>query len=185
VSVNYGDVPEWLGSVVTGGALIAALYQIRGERTARKRLEQSSAAAARIEQARKISAWFTGFQDKDGSLFRFANRSEEPIYEVVVWFVFVESGGAGPRRGEDWGDRKYEYSRVYVSVPPGLYQVSMPSGWGGMNRHPAAEIGFTDAAGVYWIRRSDGSLEDVDQSMLDHYGLGRPIGFRALEPVRE
>jgi hypothetical protein len=76
-----------------------------------------------------------------------------------------------------------------VSVlPPGRWRV-----W--INRHDwsyfmqaraAAEIAFTDRAGVHWIRRTNGELAELPVGPLAYFqehGLTAPYEFKTPEPL--
>jgi hypothetical protein len=106
------------------------------------------------------------------------NRSDEPVYEVVVTMVFVQ--GAGWNLGEDYTGSGLR--RVLAVLPPGRWRVEVESGWAGMSRRPGVEVAFSDRSGVCWIRRSNGMLEEIDQLPIDHYGLPRPQGLEIPEP---
>ena len=123
----------------------------------------------RRQQAERISGW-PGQDSPPNTPLILLNRSNEPVYEVVATLVLIQ--GAGAHRGEDYIPPGYR--RVIAILPPGRWRVNVDSGWAGMSRRPGVEIAFTDRAGITWIRRSTGMLEEVKMPAIDHYGLDRP-----------
>jgi hypothetical protein len=152
------------------GAFVGLIVQLGIQQRQRR-------ADLRIAQAALVSGWVNA----DGATVTLANNSSEPIYEVVATFVLVQ--GAGPRRGEDLSgesDRRY----VHFLLPPGRYGEKAPEGWRGMFAQPGIEVAFTDRKGISWIRRADGTLEEVSRRAFDHFNLTRPIS-NLLPPVPE
>lgn len=78
-----------------------------------------------------------------------------------------------------------EFQAVVASLPPGKWIVEVSPGWGGMSAYPTPEIGFTDHRGTAWIRRGNGKLEEIDESAIEHFGIGRPFGQTDLKPPGE
>jgi hypothetical protein len=78
--------------------------------------------------------------------------------------VFIQ--GAGPRRGEDGVNSSYR--RTLSILPPGRWRVEVPGGWAGMSRRPGVEVAFTDRAGIHWIRRATGALDEIQKAPIDH-----------------
>ena len=167
----YGDLATWLGSIGVVGTLYLALVQIRAEQRHRRADQHAAQQRERHQQAERISGW-PGKESTDITPLILLNRSDEPVYEVVATLVFVQGGGA--RRGEDYGSSNYRRASVMSVLPPGRWRVDVGGGWHGMNRRPGVEVAFTDRAGITWIRRATGALEEVEMSPIDHYGLGRP-----------
>jgi hypothetical protein len=180
---NLGDVPTWAIAVGTVGTLAAALWQIGRERAARRHDEEQAVAAARRDQAQRISAWFAG-DDANGSKLSILNASYEPVYQAVVTLVFIQ--GAGPQRGEDYSARGMsDHRRAMLSViPPGRWTASVEGGWHGMFARPGAEIAFTDRAGIHWVRRGNGNVEELPMNAIDHFGIGRPVSWTIPEGER-
>jgi hypothetical protein len=162
---ELGDLATWFGSVGVVGALAAALYQIRTERIRRHDDEEHERQQLRRQQAERISGWPVDSRPgrHDTSLI-LLNRSDEPVYEAVVTFVFIQ--GAGPRRGEDGVNSSYR--RTLSILPPGRWRVEVPGGWAGMSRRPGVEVAFTDRAGIHWIRRATGALDEIQKAPIDH-----------------
>jgi hypothetical protein len=167
----YGDLATWVGSIGVVGTLYLALVQIRAEQRHRRADQHAAQERERRRQAERISGW-PGIDEVETTTLIILNRSDEPVYEVVVTLVFVQGGGV--RRGEDYGPRNYQSVSVISVLPPGRWRVDVRGGWHGMMRRPGVEVAFIDRAGITWIRRATGTLEEVMLSPIDHYGLGRP-----------
>jgi hypothetical protein len=186
ICMKFGDFPSWVAAVGTVGALVAALWQIRTERHARKRLEEEVRSQARRAQAVGISAWIpatTGWRAEVESesptyVAALFNHSEEPVYMAIASLVSIQ--GAGPSASR--GDGRYENRAFLDTIPPGRYVAilgpydSWPSGRAGV------DLAFTDAAGVHWLRRANGALEEIDEPAYDYYGLGLPLGWSSPYP---
>ena len=141
------------------------------ERDDRLRAEALKEAEGRErrQQAERISGW-PGQGSLPTTPLILLNRSDEPVYEVVATLVLIQGGAA--RRGEDYIPSGYR--RVISILPPGRWRVNVDGGWAGMSRRPGVEVAFTDRAGITWIRRATGMLEEVKMPAIDHYGLDRP-----------
>jgi hypothetical protein len=72
VSVDWGSVPAWVGSVLTGVSLLIAATAYRRSVNEKTR-----------EQAGEVSAWFDSTAD-NGSAICIRNGSGAAIYEVVA-----------------------------------------------------------------------------------------------------
>ncbi len=174
--LQLGDLATWVSSIVVVGTLVVALYQIRTERVRRHEDEQRAFQMSRRKQAERISAWPAQSPDDTHTQLTLLNRSDEPVYEVVIMLVMIQ--GAGPRRGEDVVDSSYR--ETLSTLPPGRWRAELRAGkarWAGMSRRPGVEIAFTDRSGVHWIRRSTGALEEIGRPAIDHYGMSRPQPF--------
>ncbi len=164
-------------AVGTVGTLVVALRQLATERRARHTGEARRAALEHRRYADAVSAWYGGNAGKV-SMLELANRSDQPVYEVVVSLAFVQGGA--PRTTEDWakaGDHQFPYTRCLVVLPPGRFRVEVPAGWGGMMARPGAEIAFTDVQGNSWIRRTNGVVEELGQNAIDAFGISRPVDY--------
>jgi hypothetical protein len=204
MGVQLGDVASWLGATAVAGTLVAALYQIRTERLRRHAQELDLAQKERRRQAELISGWLSEDPSPpQPTVLALLNRSDAPVYEAVVTMVFIQGSGhqkaailvQGSQRRrvqiheltEHVQGRGEEpvppgYRRTLIAVPPGLWRVEVPPGWHGMSRRPGVEIAFTDRAGVHWIRRANGHLQEINKPGVDYYGLARPLAciFRDL-----
>lgn len=169
MNINLGDLPAWLATIGTIGALVAALYQISNERKRRIAQEASDRIERRLTQARLIAAWSGGRYPFGtyGQSIEMINSSTEPIYEIIAAIVFIDDR-LGASAMESVFDDPYLLSSVALLniLPPGRWRVGVNIGGphGNSDRPPfGAELAFTDRAGVHWIRRADGNLEELPQ----------------------
>lgn len=139
------------------------------------------------------------------------NSSAEPIYEVVAGIVFIQ--GAAPRtleailelrqqRRQQTADlagkdvdvsteqRAFQGDPVTTTgiVPPGTWRVWVRGkGWTSISAgRGGVDVAFVDRAGVSWVRRAMGPLEELPMRPLEHFGqhgLHGPHEFQAPEPT--
>jgi hypothetical protein len=154
----------WLTSV-----LIAARY-VRNDRRMRRDAERRA-------QAEHVSGWPE--PSADPQPVALLNHSDEPVYEAVATFVFID--GSGPTRGEEVTP-ELAARRVRVGViPPGRWRVCVDGEWNGMYPRLGLEVAFTDRAGTHWVRRADGRLEQLPRAAFDHFDLARPLDLTPPE----
>jgi hypothetical protein len=154
-----------VGSVAS---VLLALVQIGQDR--RRRTDE-----ARLSQARRIAAW-PGEETDGRQEVILLNRSDEPVYEAVVSFVFIQ--GAAWRAGEEIPPDRASSSQVTTGlIPPGRSRVWLPGDWHGINLRPGVEIAFTDRAGIHWVRRANGDLDELLDRPFDHYNVARPMNL--------
>ena len=165
--MSWVDVTSAVGTAAA--AVVALGLGLRGEWRA-MRAEQTQRVQNKREQAERVSGWPQN--DVDGKTpIALMNSSLEPVYEVVVALVFVQ--GLKPWHLEDINDDGM-HRRVLSVLPPGKWHVDVPSGWTVMHRRPGVEIAFSDRAGLHWIRRSNGAIEQISVRPIDYLKLGRP-----------
>lgn len=139
------------------------------------------------------------------------NSSAEPIYEVVVGIVFIQ--GAAPRTLEgilDLHHQRHEQTAELTRkgadvatgqnafrgdpattsgiVPPGTWRLWVSGkGWTSiMAGRGGVDIAFVDRAGVSWVRRAMGPLDELPTRPLEHFGqhgLHGPHEFQVPERV--
>lgn len=139
------------------------------------------------------------------------NSSSEPIYEVVVGIVFIQ--GSAPRnlegvldlrqqfrrelaelaeKGEDVSSSQRAWQRDPVTtagiVPPGTWRLWIRGRtWTGITAgRGGVDVAFVDRAGVSWVRRAMGALEELTNKPLDHFaehGVHGPHEFQTPEPM--
>jgi hypothetical protein len=172
-------VPEYwwvavLGLIAVAGwatSVFIAMRHVRNER-------RTPAPIDRRAQAEMVSVW--PGPKADPQPVALLNGSDEPVYEAVATFVFID--GSGPMRGED-ASMELAERRVRVGViPPGRWRVCVDGGWNGMYSRLGVEVAFTDGAGVHWVRRADGRLERLPRRAFDYFGLSRPVELTPPEP---
>lgn len=145
-SVEWGTFPEWLSAVGTVGALILAFVLLNREMVAGRQAAQDR----RREQAAQVSGHFdVEGTTATGILARavITNSSPSPIYSTAFRVPHTD------RPPDEW-----EHYVVGVLSPGQEYKLGMeiPSMVGGAG----PEISFRDSAGVHWIRRADGTLDE-------------------------
>ena len=117
--VGVGSVATFLAFVVAFGAIIIDRRRRRDDE--------------RRNQARHVCAWPSGGRDAtDGRMFARAillNASDEPVFRVVAWLVAFQ--GAAWATGEQaMAQGAEEYAAAVSILPPGQYQVDLPTeGW--------------------------------------------------------
>jgi hypothetical protein len=177
VTIELGNLADWAAAIGTVGALWAVLRQMRRDRLRHEGLESKDREHTQRRYAERVSAWPGEDDGAKGRLF-ILNRSEEPVYQMLVTLVHVQ--GAAPRKGEDFRDPEdaRNYRAMLSVLPPGEWSVEIEGAWGILSGRPGVEIGFTDSAGTHWVRRASGQLEELPQSAFDYFGLHRPLDLR-------
>jgi len=173
LGLDWGNVPAWVGSVLTGVALLVAAN------TYRKSVRDSERA-----QATKVTVW-TGLTDEKET-FSVKNGSDASIYSVAVYY----RGGAKSARGDMpyYAVRK-ESSGLkglgrWASIGPGEERSA------DLERNAISDpaipwISFRDANGVDWIRDyrarlSRHSYKWVQSISEAHYTGKESIRFRGF-----
>ena len=143
MKLDWGNVPAWVGSILTGSSiLIASLTYRRSVRDKREeRLNQER------EQASKVSAWI------DQSQWRvFLQNANDAAVKARVYFEDPS---------QDWIAAYDEKSLG----PDERFMAIMPTGpspqWNSRPSAPALLI--VDAAGAIWLRHSSGKLDRLNQ----------------------
>jgi hypothetical protein len=185
VSTHWGVV---LGDIASAGAAGGTVWAVRVALKSSQEAKKERLRREHREQAERISAWHSGTRrvDPQSLADRSANHTEitllnsslEPVYDVVVFLVFIQ--GSGPRRGEDWmkiDQGITRYCQVFGTLPPGSWTTTVPEGWAVMAGRVSAEVAFTDRRGADWVRRSNGSIEELTKSAIEHYGITRPVNY--------
>lgn len=177
-------IGTWVAAIGTVGTLIALILQRRSDK-------RQARTETRLEQARRISALVgpeEGTQSSGRTPFFLLNRSEEPVYNLVATIVMVQ--GAAPHRGEDWAKEQVRpVPQTTISVlPPGKWRIWINGGrWAGtMALRASAEVAFTDRAGVHWIRRGTGELEELSKAPFEYFkefGLYGPYDLVTPESI--
>jgi len=174
-------VPEYwwvagLAVVAAAGWVMAVSIALRQVRIERRR--HTDTGAERRAQAERVSVW--PGPSADPQPVALLNCSDDPVYEAVATFVFID--GSGPMRGEEVTP-ELAGRRVRIGViPPGRWRVCVEGGWNGMYPRLGVEVAFTDRAGVHWVRRASGRLEQLPRGAFDHFELPRPLDLVPPEP---
>ena len=163
-----------LGLIAAAGWVTSVFIAVRHARNERRR----PTPVDRRAQAERVSVW--PGRNADPQPVALLNGSDEPVYEAVATFVFID--GSGPMRGED-ASAELAARRIRVGViPPGRWQVCINGGWNGMYSRLGVEVAFTDGAGAHWVRRADGRLEQLPRRAFDYFELSRPVDLTPPEP---
>jgi hypothetical protein len=172
-------VPEYwwvpgLAFIAAAGWLTSVFIAVRRDRKEQHIVTEPQCRA----QAERVSAW--PGPSADPQPVALLNHSDEPVYEAVATFVFID--GSGPTRGEEVTP-ELAARRVEVGViPPGRWRVCVDGEWNGMYARLGLEVAFTDRAGAHWVRRADGRLEQIPRGAFDYFALSRPLDLTPPEP---
>jgi hypothetical protein len=200
--IDWTAVGTCVGATFTGAAAVGTvgtlIYAVRSTNQARKdtdALQRRVADEERRAQARRVSAWLD--EAIGTGVVRLANLSDEPVYTVVVYMVYMD--GEKPGSGEETEFGLREMLRSLKEMAPGLAEAAatppakqlraviqtLPHGthWVALQvqqDYPGLEVAFTDAAGRHWVRRVTGELIERDTNALDHYGIPTPVDYTQL-----
>ncbi|GBE22664.1 MAG TPA: hypothetical protein ENH00_13925 [Actinobacteria bacterium] len=148
-SIEWGNVPDWFAAIGTVGTLLVALLLLGNEMRDRRR----AAEIADQKPADGVFVWVTPRTDAGGWQTFVHNRSDEPVYDAVVYFTPLTEAPM-PTVEAVWG-----------TIPPG--ETTPGDRYGDRPTDifgiPAVEIEFTDGRGRHWHRDSEGQLQQVDQ----------------------
>lgn len=192
--VDFGDLPTWIASIGTVGALFLALRQIQTERQRRLDQEQKERDERHRYEAQLISAAIIpALQAPDSDHppsvdICVINNSNTPVYRLVVGIVYIESG-TGPatleqtlHRGQKTG-QSAPVSKAGIA-PSGNSRIRIgETGSDISTGQTGAEVAFTNSEG-HWIRRATGELEELHREPFEYfkeYGLGEAYRLRAPE----
>ena len=168
---------------VAGLALIAVAGSVASVLIALRHVRDDRGTPARDEcraQAERVSVW--PGPSADPQPVALLNRSDEPVYEAVATFVFID--GSGPTRGEEVSP-ELAARRISLGVlPPGRWRVCVDGGWNGMYSRLGVEVAFTDGGGAHWVRRADGRLEQLPRRAFEYFNLSRPLALASPEPEK-
>ena len=124
------------------------------------------------EQAKCVAAWIEDdFIENEHGLFsmiRISNKSDLPIYDVVISRDLVTETVSEMGKGD-------ENCTYFQSVAPGNYKAMIKSNGHGMSHRFDASISFRDANGKYWYRDATGHLRKIKESAIDQRELTRPV----------
>lgn len=163
-----------LALIATAGWVTSLFIAVRHARSERRK----PAPIDRRAQAERVAVW--PGRNADPQPVALLNGSDEPVYEAVATFVFID--GSGPMRGED-ASPELAARRIRVGViPPGRWQVCINGGWNGMYSRLGVEVAFTDGAGAHWVRRADGRLEQLPRRAFDYFEQSHPLDLTPPEP---
>lgn len=164
MSNMWNEIPSWLSAFssacAVGFTAVAAvigrrMYKVESERDrVNAEARHAQEAFARKAQAALVSGWWG--QSEDGRWGAFArNASQAPVYQVFLTAL-------GP---DDHSDGTKAYS---LMLPPSEHPIFFPVDDDFADQHEPArrvKIGFTDAAGVRWLRDQYGLLTELQPNL--------------------
>lgn len=200
----WGDIATWIVGFATVATLAFAVIQWRSLREESIAEQAAKTQEERLAQARRVSAWFDGSKPSSVGSVRVSNTSDEPVYCVVVYVVYMD-GGERPGSGEEEERNLSETLRsldnleklgymapgtaesaatppakqvrsVLQTLPPGTYKLPLYI----QRDNPGVEISFTDGAGRHWVRRAGGELTERAVNALAHYEIATPVDYSLL-----
>lgn len=170
---------EWTEPVCAVATLILSIVVFFLNKKVDAESKRNRAREEELRQPSGISAWLEGLSI--GSSVQNAtinNATNSPIYNIVVSAVVTKGYGC------DKGEMRQgvgDYREIFALVPPGRHSFSLSLvGFWGMSAYPVLEISFTCTDGKSWIRRGNGTLEQIDTDPFTHYGIERPCRFGIL-----
>lgn len=155
MTVAWGNVPEWVGALLTGGGVLVAAYQLRLGRVAQERARaeaRESEQQRRLAEARSVGIkviW--GKTDTEAGTtpitVRASNGAPYPLSGVVIEIVT---------------DNPYPREQIVGTLLPGeqvqeTYEVPRAEVVFG-ELTGGADLLFTDAYGTHWRRSPHGEL---------------------------
>ncbi len=208
VGVWFTGLATLLGAIGTVTAVFVALRQAKQARevamksqAASDQLRREAQEEKRVDQARRVFAWLildprTGYAQGIG----IGNSSTEPVYAVVVHYVYMDGHEPGSGEETEWRTAQEvrqmqlgppvmrqaieqaavppirQFRAVIQTLPPGNFWVAKPQ----QMDNPGLEIAFTDGAGLHWVRRVTGALEERDANAVDFHGIAAPVVYDLL-----
>ena len=171
------DCAAWAAALGTVFATLLTALNLRREAQWRREDERQRSDKEKREQAARITAWILTDQEScktKEDIIRISNQSFSPVYRCVATFVINEQDGR---------HFQADYRRIVTALPPGEWQFAAPKGWRGMCARPGAEIAFTDAHGVHWIRNAVGQLQESPVDAIKHYEIELPYSSDRPTPA--
>lgn len=165
---NWGDVPSWVGALLTGTSLLIAALAYRGHVKEGER-----------QQAGKVGAWVQLTEDgttSPGRQLRVSNNSDGPISDLTV-----RVGGKEYRFNE-----VLPHSIVPSDLPPRPPSANVKETTVGVKMWFVAvegtireetvseepiELEFRDSVGRFWLRNSNGRLKRLYGRTIRHVSL--------------
>jgi hypothetical protein len=178
LGLDWGDVPTWIGSVLTGaGALIAAITYRRSVLENEKK--QASRIAAYMDVIPPIPAdyvdpglrfnWVTNHK----RILKIYNRSDASVYDVTLYGTFNKSPldgvpkdkvivieqAAGSSTTMDATWPRTSYVGPIGLTKPLPFGITVYQTQANIPDEPAPDIKFRDAVGRWWRISSSGDLK--------------------------
>jgi hypothetical protein len=188
----WGDIATWVSAIaalfsvtltclngpVTCCASIAAwiagiglFVQIRNEQNERKKSEDEKKVKEKRNQAEQVVIWASG-KDSNGNINEIVidNQSSQPIYNLVVVITIMELNNGKAENNE----KNNKVQEIIDITPPGYWYISIHGLNGGDLKPIEIEAAFQDMKGVYWLRKTNGALLEINTSPKQHYNIHGP-----------
>lgn len=168
-----------IGSIATALTLIFLVVQTNQAQKEKRQIEK-------ISQAKMVSAWLdikhqevgTGKFKTSREIIMISNRSDLPIFNVVLSIVDGRNSDA------DGITTPKEFQKCIHVIPPGNWFIAAPIGYNGMGFVGAIEIGFEDSSNRSWIRRGNGSLEEIRSEIMKRYKVDLPPSYDIVQRIQ-
>jgi hypothetical protein len=132
------------------------------------------------EQAEQVTAWriyveksFYESEDEQFDELKISNQSKLMIYDLIAQVVAV--GGTDHMKtplDEPDLEQRHAFGAFVGNVPPGEKTSRIRNRGVSHGSRYAIEIAFRDASGRNWVRRGNGTLEEIKKSPVDFYEYG-------------
>ena len=197
-AVDWGNLATWVAGIATVLTLWFGIYQWATLRRDALNERSLKLQYEKIAQARRIFAWLL-LDPRSGHArgIGIGNSSAEPVYAVVVHYVYMDGHHPGSGEETEWRIRQtmhegppeirkaiqeaavppiQQFRAVVQTLPPGNYWVVKPQ----QMDNPGLEIAFTDGAGLHWVRRVTGELAERDTGAVDFHNIEPPVKYDLL-----
>jgi hypothetical protein len=176
------EATDWITALGTVGSAFGTVGVVWVSLWLARTQGRQTEEQVKRRQAELVTAWFVpyeGEQDDPHSIHvavRVRNASDQLIYDLIAEVVTVQ-GAARRTAVGDSEENNRDLGALMGNVPPGETTTRINSGGSGMFIRHAIELAFRDAAGRYWLRHGDGTLEEVNKHPLDLYDISRPSSW--------
>jgi tetratricopeptide (TPR) repeat protein len=162
LGLDWGDVPTWIGSVVTSGSVLVAALAYRRSVSDKER-----------DQASQIGAWVALITEsgKERRVVRVNNISKGAVFEVIIRFPHspdlkvseIIAGGFVTLEFPENYPRVTQAQKITVSTSVSLPFVNFEASRTEETvlGEESPEIQFRDAVGRWWRRDSNGRLSKI------------------------
>jgi hypothetical protein len=156
--VDWGNVPAWVSSILTGSSLLIAAFSYRRSVLDKER-----------DQASKVAAWIS-IADADDSkkrVLRISNSSDASVYAITAKLhqgpeIYVEELPAKSTSTADLpGPQVSSTETRRTTLGVSLFAASFETAWNTelLPQEPSPELQFRDAVGRWWQRMPNGQLK--------------------------
>lgn len=162
--MDWGNVPAWVGSSLSGMALLVTAISLRNERLRTATDRRAREDAERRQQATLVTTWTDRMGVPNEEEQDYFAQTDGGLPEAIGWTVTIRinNGSQAPVTELLWsvssGVRGTAVGHVDVLPPEHLLELVIPFP-AFPHSMPSPEISFTDAAGHAWNRNARGLLE--------------------------